>query len=148
MTSESFCDNTQLLTLLPLISKTVLSASDLRSAGYTKSQLLILTALTRRDNLTMGKVAGFISSSKEQATRSVAPLVEHGLVERYVDPENRTKIHIRLTETGKAAMEQSQKNFVHNLHQILQERITDEEMTELKTAVETMIRILSKVEDA
>jgi len=147
MTSESFCDNTQLLALLPLINKIALSASDLRKAGYTKTQMLILTALYRRDNLTMGRVAGFISSSKEQATRAVAPLVDSGLVERYVVPDNRTKIHIRLTEAGRAAMEQNNKKFVHNLYQLFREHISDEEMTELKTAAETMIRILSKVED-
>jgi len=148
MTSESLCDNTQLLALLPLISKTVLSASGLREAGYTKSQLLILTALFRRGDLTMGQVAGFISSSKEQATRAVAPLVDHGLVERYVDPENRTKIHVRLTETGKASMAQNNRKFVHNLYQLLREHISDDEMRDLKAAVETMIRILSKLEDA
>jgi len=147
MTSESICDNTQLLTLLPLINKIALSASDLRKAGYTKSQLLILTALFHRENLTMGKVAGFLSSSKEQATRAVAPLVDSGMVERYVDPENRTRIHIRLTDTGRSNMEQCNKKSIHNLYLLFRERISDEEMTELKAAVETMIRILSKVED-
>jgi len=147
MTSESFCSNTQLLELLPLLSKTVLSVSDLRKAGCTKSQMLILNALSRRGNLTMGKVASFLSSSKEQATRAVAPLVESGIVERYTDPENRTRIHIQLTETGKALMEQNNKNFVHNLYQHLKERITDEEMLELNAAVDAMVRILTKVED-
>jgi len=147
MASESSCDNTQFWALLPLINKIALSTSDLRKAGYTKTQMLILTTLFRRDSLTMGGAAGFICSSKEQATRAVAPLVDSGLVERYVDPKNRTKIHIRLTETGRAAMEQNNKNFVHNLYQLFRERISDEEIMELKNAVETIIRILSKVED-
>ena len=147
MTSESLCDNTQLLALLPLISKTVLSVSNLRQAGYTKSQLLILSVLSRRDDLTMGQIAGVLSSSKEQATRAVAPLVDSGLAERYVNPENRTKIHVRLTETGKASMARNNESFVHNLYLLLKEHISDEEMTELKAAVETMIRILSKIED-
>lgn len=148
MRAESSGDNTQLLSLLPLISRTVLSASSLRESGYTKSQFLIISALSLRDNLTMGQVAGFISSSKEQATRAVAPLVDHGLVERYVDPDNRTKIHIRLTEKGRDYVEQSNRCLVQNLHQTMQEKITVEEMLELKQCVETMIQILSKINEA
>ena len=148
MQRESSGDNTQLLALLPLISKTVISASSLRESGYTKSQFMIISALSLQDNLTMGQVAGYISSSKEQATRAVAPLVEHGLVERYVDPENRTKIHIRLTEKGMDYVEQSNRRFVKNLHRTMKEKITPEEMLELKQCVETMIQILSKVENA
>ena len=147
MTSESFCDNTQLLSLLPLITKTVLAAAELRETGYTKSQLLILAALFRRNDLTMGKVAEFISSSKEQATRAVAPLVASGLLERYVDPENRTKIHIRLTDLGRKTLEQNNRHILHNLYQIFKERISDDEMLELKASAESMIRILSKVEN-
>lgn len=148
MQRESSGDNTQLLALLPLISKTVISASSLRESGYTKSQFMIISALSLQDNLTMGQVAGYISSSKEQATRAVAPLVEHGLVERYVDPENRTKIHIRLTEKGMDYVEQSNRRFVKNLYRTMKEKITPEEMLELKQCVETMIQILSKVENA
>jgi len=148
MQRDSSGDNTQLLALLPLISKTVISASSLRESGYTKSQFLIISALSLNDNLTMGQVAGYISSSKEQATRAVAPLVEHGLVERFVDPENRTKIHIRLTEKGMAYVGQSNQRFVKNLHRTMKEKITSEEMLELKQCVKTMIRILSKLNEA
>ena len=147
MQTGSAGDNTELLALLPLISKTVLAASSLREAGYTKTQFLIITALSHRENLTMGQVAGFISSSKEQATRAVSPLVDHGLVERYTDPNNRTKVHIRLTETGRNYVEQGNRRFVQNLHKMMREKITLEEMTELKGAVEIMIRILSKLDD-
>jgi len=147
MPTDASGDNTRLLALLPLISKTVLSASSLRESGYTKSQFLIISALSLRDNLTMGQVAGFISSSKEQATRAVAPLVEHGLVERFVDPDNRTKIHIRLTEKGKEYVAQSNRHLVQNLRRTMDEKITVEEMPELKQCVETMIQILSKLNE-
>lgn len=140
-------DNMQLLALLPLISKTVVSASNIREFGYTKTQFLIFTALSSRGNLTMSQVAGFISSSKEQATRAVAPLVEEGLLERYTDPVNRTHIHVRLTEKGLEFMEQYKRRFFCALQEMMREKITETEMIELKNAVEQIIRILSKLND-
>lgn len=145
MKQGSSGDNTQLLTLLPLISRTVVSASNMRDFGYTKSQFLIFAALSSHGNLTMSQVAGFISSSKEQATRAVAPLVEDGLVERYTDPANRTHIHIRLTERGIDFMEQYKLRFFQKLQEMMRGKITEAEMLELKNAVEQIIRILTKL---
>ena len=145
MQRDSSGDNTQLLALLPLISKTVISASSLRESGYTKSQFLIISALSLNDNLTMGQVAGYISSSKEQATRAVAPLVEHGLVERFVDPENRTHIHIRLTAKGNEFMEACRARFKKNLHAQLDDTVTPDEKAELFSAIDSLLRILGKL---
>jgi len=148
MKQEYLDDDIRLLALLPLINRTILSASRIREFGYTKTQLTIFAALTLRESLTMSQVSGYISSSKEQATRAVAPLVDEGLVERFVDPENRTKIHIRLTEKGMAYVGQSNQRFVKNLHRTMKEKITSEEMLELKQCVKTMLRILSKLNEA
>lgn len=140
-------DNTQLLELFPLISKAVVSASNLKEFGYTKTQFLIFAVLSSRENLTMSQVAGFISSSKEQATRAVAPLVEDGLVERYTDPVNRTHIHIRLTEQGEEFMRQYKIRFFRNLKEKMDKKLSEEEMLELKGAVEKIICILSKLNE-
>lgn len=138
-------DNSQLLSLFPLVNKTVVSAISLKEFGYTKTQLMIFAALGKYENLTMSQVAGYISSSKEQATRAVAPLVDDGLMERYVDPENRTRIHIRLTPKGESFSQHYKSRFFENLKKMMRDKITQEEMLELKQAVETMIRILSKL---
>lgn len=140
-------DNTQLLELFPLISKAVVSASNLKEFGYTKTQFLIFAVLSSRENLTMSQVAGFISSSKEQATRAVAPLVEDGLVERYTDPVNRTHIHIRLTGQGEEFMRQYKNRFFRNLKEKMDKKLSEEEMLELKGAVEKIICILSKLNE-
>ena len=145
MAQESSGDNTQLLALLPLFNRTIVSAIGLKEFGYTKTQLMIFSALARCDNLTMSQVAGYISSSKEQATRAVAPLVDDGLLERYVDPENRTRIHIRLTAEGRIFSEHYKARFFENLKKMMQDKISYEEMIELKQAAETMIHILSKL---
>jgi len=83
-----------LLKLMPMIQKVILSCWDREKYPYTKSQLTLIMALLHKDSLTMKEAASYISSSKEQATRAVAPLVDKGLMERYTDPANRNYIHI------------------------------------------------------
>lgn len=137
-----------LLTLLPLTHKLVMSAvseSRFRESGFTKTQLLIITALSLRESLTMSQIAGFISSSKEQATRAVAPLADAGYVERFTLPDNRTKIHVRLTPSGQAFLEECQEQFHKNLLLRLDDALTEEEQAELRASIGAVIRILEKV---
>ena len=138
-------DDTIMLQLQPLIIKAVLSNYDMKEFGYTKSQLLIFSALLLRKELTMSQVAEFIGSSKEQATRAVAPLAEDGLVKRYIDPENRTRIHIRLTKQGKHFIMQYQKGFCNNFNRVLDQTITPEEKLELYKSVQSVVHILNKL---
>lgn len=140
------CDEEiRLLMLLPLINRTILSASGIRELGYTKTQLTILAALALRDSLTMSQIAGFISSSKEQATRAVAPLVDHRLAERFTDPENRTHIHIRLTDKGSEFMQLCFSGFKRNLRSQLENKVTPEEQQELFACVDSLLRILGRL---
>lgn len=137
-----------LLALLPLTHKLVMSAlaeSRFRESGFTKTQLLIFSALSLRESLTMSQIASFISSSKEQATRAVAPLADAGYVERFTLPENRTKIHVRLTAAGKEFLQDCQAQFRKNLRLRLDETLTEEEAASLQTSIRTAICILEKV---
>lgn len=145
MTQDTSDDSIQLLGLFPLLNKTVVSATCHKSFGYTKSQLLIFSALTQYDSLTMTQVAGYLSSSKEQATRAVAPLVDDGLIERYTDHENRTRIHIRLTETGKDFIQHYKEKFYRDLQMTIGEKLTQQERMELKCSTETLVCLLKKL---
>jgi DNA-binding MarR family transcriptional regulator len=145
MTQESSGDSSQFLSLLPLIHKTVYNALSPKELGYTKTQFLILVTLYTCEDLTMTQVASYISSSKEQATRAVAPLVDDGLVERYVDSENRTKVHIHLTSKGLAFMEKYNTLFLNDARELMQAHLTDEELIELRKSIEVIIRLLTKI---
>lgn len=146
MKQDPAADRSELLALLPLINRTVFSVSDLKEFGYTKTQLIIIIALYRCQNLTMSQVARYISSSKEQATRAVAPLVDDGIAERYTDPDNRTRIHIRLTERGMEEMLKYRSRIFEKIQALVREKLTHEELLELWQATESMIRLLSKLE--
>lgn len=146
MFAHEFADEeTPLFMLTPLLHKCVMSASNMKKYGYTKTHLIIFIALSLKENLTMSQIAGYISSSKEQATRAVASLVDAGYAERHTDPENRTKIHIRLTEAGISFVKEFQETFHKNLRQSMDAALTEEEKKEFRESALSMIRILRKL---
>ena len=102
-------------------------------------------ALYSRGILNMTETSEFISSSKEQSTRAVAPLVEKGLVKRFELENNRKCVYIELTESGKAFMEA----FWKELHKLVAEKLCSslsaEELRMLFESVRTTAGLLSKV---
>ena len=95
-----------LLPLFPALQRLLDLTEAHKKYGLTRSQVIVFTVLTYRDSVTMGEMAQYISSSKEQATRAVAALCENGFVERFERPENRTHVYIRFTEQGREYMRQ------------------------------------------
>lgn len=103
-----------LLLLLPLLSRFLTPPAHL-SARLTKTQLLIVTALSYHESFHMSQLAAYLSFSKEQATRAAAPLVEAGLVERFAQLENRTRVFLRLTADGKNLADELRAQFSSQL---------------------------------
>ncbi len=134
-----------LLPLFPLIQKLVFAELDRKAFTYTKTQLLILTALQRCGSLCMSQLARFIASSNEQATRAVAPLVEHGLVERFIDPGNRKMVHIRLSDEGFRYIQELSDMCRANLYEHIHDRLSAEEVEDLRDALGTAIELLSRL---
>lgn len=134
-----------LLRIMPMLLNVILSCWERAKYPYTKSQLTLILTLLWKDSLTMKEAASYISSSKEQATRAVAPLVEHGLVERYTDPSNRNYVHIRLTENGRALVLEMLGSLYNNINKLFDQSISNEEKLELRDALRDCIRILDKV---
>ena len=134
-----------LLKLMPMIQKVILSCWDREKYPYTKSQLTLIMALLHKDSLTMKEAASYISSSKEQATRAVAPLVDKGLMERYTDPANRNYVHIQLTDTGRMLVLEMLDGLYDNINKLLDQAISNEEKLTLRDSLTESIRILNKV---
>ena len=134
-----------LLRLMPMIQKVILSCWDREKYPYTKSQLILIMALLQKGSLTMKEAASYISSSKEQATRAVAPLVDKGLMERYTDPANRSYVHIQLTDTGRMLVLEMLDGLYDNINKLLDQAISNEEKLALRDSLTESIRILNKV---
>ena len=142
--STSGEQSSPLLLLLPLLTR-FLSAPAHMSARLTRTQLLILTALSYRESLHMSQLASYLSFSKEQATRAVAPLAELGLLERFEQPENRTKVYLRLTPEGASLAAELRAQFSSQLRARTEQSLTPSEQKELCQAASTLVRLLSRL---
>lgn len=134
-----------LFEIFPLCRKLIFGSLDMKELNLTKSQLSILFALEVKPGLTMSKLSKYIASSKEQTTRAVAPLVKEGLVERYVEEDNRRYVYIRLSEKGRCMIQETKQDFISHL-KLTFDRLSQEDLDELKRSAQTTLRILKKLE--
>lgn len=93
-------DVSALFEIFPICQKFLLNTIDIPSMEFTKTQILILFALSGGRSLNMSQLSSYLASSKEQATRAVSPLVKDGYVERFRSDENRKMVYVKLTEQG------------------------------------------------
>lgn len=146
MTEREQCAATlPLISVLPQIHGLVMSCANLRAYGFTKSQLIIFAALAHCGRLRMTQAAEYLSSSKEQATRAVAQLVEGGYVSREHGADNRTMVYIRLTDKGQEFMSRWRAEFLERLAARLDDRLTPEEQEELARSLHCLMGLLDKI---
>jgi len=123
----------------------VFSCLDRADCTLTKTQFVILMSLMTDGDLTMKTVAMHISSSPEQATRAVAPLVDAGYVERYTNPQNRTHVYIRLTELGRTCAKELSDRISRKMLPKLLTELSEEELTRLSGAADVLNALLRTV---
>ena len=66
----------------------------------------LLAAIAEREPATLGEVAKASGRGAPAASRAVDTLVKDGLVDRTADPGNRRRLALRLTEAGRALLNQ------------------------------------------
>lgn len=139
-------EETPLLRLLPMLQKLVSLSEVHKLFGVTKSQILIFVILHYRGSMTMSEVAKYLSSSKEQATRTVSVLFEQGLIERFEKESNRTHVYIRLTKLGQEFMQRLVDELNFEVSQKLISSLSSEDLETLYQSVHTAVEILNKVQ--
>lgn len=78
------------------------SATD-RAERVTRA---LLAAVASKEPATLGEVAKAAGRGAPATSRAVDALVRAGLVDRSPDPENRRRLALRLTEEGRALLDQ------------------------------------------
>lgn len=79
----------------------------LRAAGLSRAEFDLLGAVRRTDHeLTPGELARETFSSGAAVTKRLRILQERGLVDRRSDERDRRVTHVRLTEEGRALVDQ------------------------------------------
>lgn len=131
--------------LFPMLYKLFLNLIEPKPEHLTRSQLLILLLLMRKQTLTMSQVAEQLASSKEQTTRAVAPLVEQGYVQRLEDSHNRKLVLVQMTDAGWELMRQQRQLILKNLTERY-EKLPEADMDALGAAIDTIIGILTKMD--
>jgi DNA-binding MarR family transcriptional regulator len=105
-------------------------------AGRARRQLL--SAIASREPATLNDVAKAVARGAPAVSRSVDSLVKAGLVERTQDPNNRRRLALRLTESGREELS-SRASANSSLQQRL-ERLAQSELRALERAIEILER--------
>ena len=98
----------------------------------------LLSAIADRQPATLNDVAKVIGRGAPAVSRSVDALVRAGLVERTQDANNRRRLALRLTETGREALS-SRASANSSLQQKL-ERLAQSELRAVERAIEILER--------
>lgn len=137
-------DADSLLRAMILLQSVVLSCVDHKQFPFTRTQLTIFTVLAMEGELTMKKVSQYIASSKEQATRAVAPLADAGYITRRTDPSNRTHVYVSLTDSGRQLLKDNQIMITERLTEKLNAALSDKDKDDLYEASARIVTVLSK----
>jgi DNA-binding MarR family transcriptional regulator len=74
----------------------------LEPSGLTLIQWVVLTALWRKDGLTIGEIATYYRATEPSTSNLIARMEKKGLLERRHDMEDRRQVRVFLTEEGSA----------------------------------------------
>jgi DNA-binding MarR family transcriptional regulator len=105
-------------------------------ADRAKRQLL--SAIASREPATLNDVAKAVARGAPAVSRSVDALVRAGLVERTQDPNNRRRLALRLTESGREQL--SNRSSRNTTLQQKLERLAQSELRALERAIEILER--------
>ena len=98
----------------------------------------LLAAIQEHQPATLNQVAAALERGAPAVSRSVDTLVRAGLVERREDPENRRRLALRLTDSGRDEISRSPAANA-NLRTKL-ERLANSELRAVERAIEIMER--------
>ena len=98
----------------------------------------LLAAISRLQPATLNQVADDVGRGAPAVSRSVESLVRSGLVERTPDPDNRRRLALRVTDEGKAMLEQPASG--GNALSARMERLAPSELRAVERAIEILER--------
>ena len=126
-----------------LSRKIVFDAFNHQKISLTRTQQIIILALTLNKTLTMSQLTEKINTSNEQATRAVAQLVDKNFIQRYQDKSNRRIINISLTEDANKLLAEAKSSIQSEILKRF-DSISDEDMHNLYEALLQITKILKK----
>jgi DNA-binding MarR family transcriptional regulator len=92
------------------------------------------------------EAVGFLRLSKQRSSQLIDTLVLRGYIERQIDPEDRRRMMVRLTDRGRAAAAAIQ-TAVDAIDEELGQRLTAEEMHGLRAGLAALYEIRERSSD-
>ena len=135
---------TALLEIFPDYSRYINSFINLRQYDLTKTQWKALITASHTKALSMGELAEKLAISPEQASRTVAPLVKKGFLERRTNICNQRQVHISLSPEGYDFLQRIKKVYDSFVSRSLN-KLSPEEREDFARALHTVIRIIEKL---
>ena len=111
---------------------------DTPQARAVAHQRELLGAVAAAEPATLNQVAAAVNRGAPAISRAIDALVRAGLVDRQPDPNNRRRLALRLTETGREALS-SRASANSSLQQKL-ERLAQSELRAVERAIEILER--------
>ncbi len=120
MSGPETSDAARLMECLPAVRRAMGSEVTLGDTGETMplGQLFALQALAEGDR-TAGELARVMIVTLPALTQIVDGLVERGWAERFADPADRRKVWLRITQTGRGALELARASEIERLALVL-----------------------------
>lgn len=118
--------------------RAVLDASPWLDLNMSTPQLKALLLISEEDSIRMRELARKLGGSFSNATVLVDRLVERGLVERMMEPQDRRVVLVRATEEGGLLIEQLVTSWRTLTHALL-ERLSPEDLETVRKALSILI---------
>jgi DNA-binding MarR family transcriptional regulator len=121
---------------LPEIMRRLFGGRLIASGAWelTIPQLRALSLVADRPSCTMGELSESLGIGLSAATGLADRLVQHGLLEREADPEDRRLVRLRLTEAGRRAREACRSEKRRQVEEALQ-RLSADEQSQIAAAL-------------
>ncbi len=133
----------QVSELIPRLHKSIKSKY-LVSKGVSSAQLIILSNLEANPQMSLKKLAAKIGVSSATASVAVDKLVKAGQIKRIENSEDRRKVNIILTASGKRKLKRIRKEIENFWFQTLSKSLNSKEQ---KTYVNILQKIVNQIEN-
>jgi DNA-binding MarR family transcriptional regulator len=121
----------------------ILQKGEAVCCGVTMGQCYSITEIGRVDKISLNELAENLNLDKSTLSRTVDNLVQAGLVERMVNPENRRMIDIQLTPEGKKIYQGLEEKMDKYFRNIL-ESIPKEKQKQVVESMELLAQALQE----
>ncbi|EGC04782.1 transcriptional regulator, MarR family [Ruminococcus albus 8] len=132
--------------IYPLSRKLVFDTFDQKKYHVTRTQQIVLLALSVSGQMNMTQLAARINTSNEQATRAAAQLADMGFIRREHQTGNRRVVIISLTPEAEDFMKKMKAEIRDDLLKRFA-NVSDEDMEKLYDALVQVSSVLKQVTD-